>query len=206
MLKRAALPFAESYLEGVCFLDEAWAGSSSDGAKRLRIGKTLVLDTFRDAYRGENAVRAAQYIDIKTSLVNDMLTKVDRASMAVSLEVRVPLLDNNFVTWANALPVHLKQRGRIGKQLMRKLARSRLSEQHVFAPKMGFDMPLSQWLRGELKEMVYSRLVDSDAGASAWLDRAMVANIVRRHMDGVEDHSRVIWSLLFFETWHRTLQ
>ena len=206
MLKRAALPFAESYLEGVCFLDEAWAGSSSDVSKRFQRGKTLVLDMFRNAYRGESAVRAAQYVDIKTSLVNDMLTKVDRASMAVSLEVRVPLLDNDFVTWANALPVHLKQRGSTGKRLMKKLAHSRLSEQHVLAPKMGFDMPLSKWLRGALKEMVHSHLVDRDAGASAWLDRAMVANIVRRHMDGVEDHSRVIWSLLFFEMWRRTLQ
>jgi asparagine synthase (glutamine-hydrolysing) len=135
-----------------------------------------------------------------------MLTKVDRASMAVSLEVRVPLLDNEFVAWANALPVHLKQRGRIGKHLMKKLAHSRLSEQHVLAPKMGFDMPLSQWLRGPLKEIVHSNLVDRDAGASAWLDPAIVANIVKRHMDGVEDHSGVIWSLLFFEMWRRTLQ
>ena len=184
MLKRAALPFAESYLEGVCFLDEAWAGTSSDVSKRFHRGKRLVLDMFRSSYRGESAVRAAQYIDVKTSLVNDMLTKVDRTSMAVSLEVRVPLLDNEFVTWANALPVHFKQRGGIGKHLMKRLAHSRLSEQHVLAPKMGFDMPLSKWLRGALKEMVHSHLLDSDAGASAWLDRAMVANIVRRHMDG----------------------
>jgi asparagine synthase (glutamine-hydrolysing) len=166
----------------------------------------LVLEMFRNAYRGERAVRAAQYVDIKTSLVSDMLTKVDRASMAVSLEVRVPLLDNDFVIWANGLPVSLKQRGSVGKHLMKKLARSRLSEQHLLAPKMGFDMPLSKWLRGPLKEMVYVHLMDSAAGESDWFDRAMVANTIRRHMDGIEDHSRVIWSLLFFEMWRRKLQ
>jgi len=204
MLKRAALPFAESYLEGICFLGDGWMASSSDAAKRLQRGKTLALDLIRDAYRGESAVRAAQYVDIRTSLPNDMLTKVDRASMAASLEVRVPLLDNDFVAWVNGLPVGLKQRGANGKHLMKRLARSRLSEQHVTAPKTGFGMPLAKWLRGALRGLVYTHLVDADAAAYEWLDRRHVAVMVRRHMEGIEDHSHAIWSLLFFEMWRRT--
>lgn len=205
LLNRAALPFADSFLEGACYLDEAWADSPSELAGRLRQGKQKARDMYRQFYRGEHPIRAAQYMDMKTYLPGDILTKVDRTSMAVSLESRVPLLDDGLVKWANNLPVGLKQKNGEGKYLLRRLAAERLSREHVEAPKRGFGIPLQSWLRGPLREMVYDTLLGSAAEHSPWLDRAQTEIMVKRHMDGVQDYSGQIWSLLFFENWRSSL-
>src|SRR6202162_5780449 len=142
------------------------------------------------------------YVDTKTYMVGDILTKVDRMSMATSLEVRVPILDHEFVEWATGLPVEWKIRGGKQKYILRKLAeRVGVPREVLYRPKQGFSLPLVHWMKHELKEVLMILLEPRT------LDRGyFAADGVRKLMD---DHllrgktmTGCIWRLLMFELWH----
>jgi asparagine synthase (glutamine-hydrolysing) len=198
MLERSVLPFPESYLAGVSQLPRIQQRGLFVNPERA-VQQALAL--FGAAHCGGEGVRGAQYTDIKTYLVNDILTKVDRTSMAVSLEVRVPLLDHHILEWANPLPTRLKWRGTKGKYLLRKLAEKRLPAEHLSKPKTGFAIPLDEWFRGPLKELAAATLFDRDATYPRWLRRAAVETLWKRHQERVEGSCALLWSILFFELW-----
>jgi asparagine synthase (glutamine-hydrolysing) len=146
-----------------------------------------------------------QYADLKTYLPGDILTKVDRASMAVSLEVRVPMLDHDLVQWLASVSSSLKLRGREGKYILKKALEPYLPHEILYRPKMGFSMPLRDWFRGPLRERA-KRIVSEGALADTGLfDMRFLKGLVEQHQAGSFDHSSAIWMLLMFEAFLRNV-
>jgi asparagine synthase (glutamine-hydrolysing) len=151
----------------------------------------------------DNPLSMVQYLDLKTYLAGDILTKVDRASMAHALEVRVPLLDHKLVEWMASLPPDLKLHGREGKYLFKKALEPYLPNDILYRPKMGFAVPLSSWFRGPLKQRVQQALLGETLRSSGWFDEAYLHHLVSQHQSGLRDYSAPIWSLLMFEAFLR---
>ena len=151
----------------------------------------------------EHPLSRVQYLDLKTYLVGDILTMVDRASMAHGLEVRVPILDHKLVEWMAGLSPDLKLRGREGKYLFKKSLESRLPREILYRPKMGFAVPLASWFRGPLRERVRSSLLGPVMQESGIFDSGFLRQMVDMHQSGRRDFSSPIWSLLMFEAFQR---
>ncbi len=144
-----------------------------------------------------------QYIDMKTYLPGDILTKVDRASMAHSLEVRVPLLDHKFVEWASGISPDLMLRGKEGKYVLKKSLEKYLPRDVLYRSKMGFAVPLESWFRGPLKKRVRESILGERLSDTGIFDTKHLGNLVDEHQSGKRDHSGAIWSLLMFDAFHR---
>jgi asparagine synthase (glutamine-hydrolysing) len=151
-----------------------------------------------------DALSMVQYLDLKTYLVGDILTKVDRASMAHSLEVRGPFLDYEFIEWAATLPSNLKLRGGTGKYVLKKSLEQLLPDEILYRKKMGFAVPLARWFRGPLRERVRA-LPDSPwLNAEGIFERRGLEQLVTRHLSGQRDFSPGLWSLLMLEGFLRS--
>jgi asparagine synthase (glutamine-hydrolysing) len=143
------------------------------------------------------------YVDFKTWLADDILVKVDRMSMACSLEVRAPLLDHKIIEFAATLPPELKYRGPISKYLLKRHLARRLPAAPVHRQKQGFNLPLAAWLRGELRELARDLLLSPRAEQRGYLRAEAVQGIWQAHQRGTRDHSAQIWALMALELWHR---
>lgn len=139
-----------------------------------------------------------QYLDMKTYLAGDILTKVDRASMAHSLEVRVPLLDHKLVEWISSLPPELKLKGREGKYIFKKGLEPLLPNSILYRPKMGFAVPLAGWFRGPLRQQVSDALLGQEIMDTGIFNQKYLKHLVDQHQSGLRDYSGPIWSLLMF--------
>jgi asparagine synthase (glutamine-hydrolysing) len=146
-----------------------------------------------------------QYLDLKTYLVGDINTKVDRASMAHALEVREPLMDHELVEWLATLPSSLKVRGQEGKYLLKKAMEPHLSQDILYRPKMGFAVPLARWFRGPLRERVRQAVLGPRLAATGWFDRDYLQHLVEAHQSGARDYSAPLWTLLMFEAFLRNV-
>ena len=144
-----------------------------------------------------------QYIDYKTYLVGDINTKVDRASMAHSLEVREPLMDHELIEWQATLPTSLKIRGGEGKYLFKKSMEGVLPDDILYRPKMGFAVPLARWFRGPLRSRVRSTLLGERLLDTGWFERKSIEGLIEGHESGLRDNSASIWNLLMFEAFLR---
>ncbi len=147
----------------------------------------------------DDPLRLAQYLDFKTWLPGDILTKVDRASMAHALEVRVPLLDHRFVAWAFSLPESAKIHGGEGKFVLKRAMEPELPKDILYRRKQGFSVPLRAWFRGPLVPAFEAVLGDSPLLATGWFERDALAGLLREHRAGVRDHGRALWSLLMLD-------
>jgi asparagine synthase (glutamine-hydrolysing) len=156
----------------------------------------------RDA-PARDALARAQYADMKIWLPGDILTKVDRMSMAVSLEAREPLLDHRFVEFAAGLPARMRLRGGTGKCLMKRARRGRLPDPILHRTKMGFVTPVGAWFRGPLAGDAAAIAHGSALARTGWFDAAAIARLAERHRAGREEHGRTLWQLLMLE---RSLQ
>jgi asparagine synthase (glutamine-hydrolysing) len=141
------------------------------------------------------------YADTVVRLPDDMLTKVDRASMAHSLEVRVPFLAHTFVDWAASVPVDLKLRGRTGKYLIRKAVGPWLPPGILDRPKQGFAVPLAGWVRGDLGRYAETLWRDSGAERGGYLEPSAVTAAFAEHRDGRADRSQLLYALAMFALW-----
>jgi asparagine synthase (glutamine-hydrolysing) len=141
------------------------------------------------------------YADTAVRLPDDMLTKVDRASMAHSLEVRVPFLAHTFVDFAATVPVHLKLRGGTGKYLVRKAVEGWLPPGILDRPKQGFAVPLARWVRGDLGRYAEGVWRDAGADAAGVLDPRAVATLFAEHRGGRADRSQILYALAMFALW-----
>ena len=151
----------------------------------------------------EDPLALIQYLDTKTYLVGDINTKVDRASMAHSLEVREPLMDHKLVEWLATLPSSLKLRGGEGKLLLKKAFEPKLPDDVLYRPKMGFAVPLARWFRGPLKSRVRDAVLGERLADTGWFDRRCLEQLIDAHQSGARDHSAPLWTLLMFEAFLR---
>jgi asparagine synthase (glutamine-hydrolysing) len=151
----------------------------------------------------DHPLSLVQYLDMKTYLVGDILTKVDRASMAHALEVREPLLDHRLVEWWSSLPPDLKLRGTQGKYLLKKAMRPYLPADILDRPKMGFGVPLADWFRGPLRQRLRSAILGPILADSGLFDQRYLTHLVEHHQSGLKDYSASLWSLLMFEAFLR---
>jgi len=177
---------------------------SADFAHELRDADPLV--DFRIAYQAcgsPDPLDRALYVDVKTYLVDDIMTKVDKMSMAVSLESREPLLDHRLLELAATIPSSLKLKNGRSKYLLRRLLERRIPKSIVDRPKHGFSAPIARWLRGPLAPMVDALLTDGRLRDRGLFDEAAVARLWREHRDDGADHCHRLWSLVMLELWFR---
>jgi len=168
------------------------------------LGGYDTLDVFRAHYERANTndlLSRIQYLDIKTYLADDILAKVDRASMAVSLEVRAPLLDHQLMEKVARIPSTLKLKGRTGKYIFKKAMAPTLPDDILHRRKQGFAIPLGQWFRQELREVTEKTLFGSSDGI---LEPAYLTKIWKQHQRGHYDRSAHLWSVLMFRKWKDT--
>lgn len=151
----------------------------------------------------DDPLSVIQYLDFKTYLPGDILTKVDRASMAHALEVRVPLLDHKLVEWVSGLPSSYKLRGSEGKFIFKKALEPLLPNDILYRQKKGFSIPLASWFRGPLRQRVREALTGARMAETGIFNMRFVSELVEQHQSGRSDHSAAIWSLLMFESFLR---
>jgi asparagine synthase (glutamine-hydrolysing) len=123
--------------------------------------------------------------------------------MANSLEVRVPMLDHEFVEWAATLPSQLKMRAGEGKYVLKKAVAERVPREVIYRPKMGFSVPIARWFREELRETLRTRLLGGSLPDTGVFAMDAIATLVSQHQSGLRDHSPVLWSLLIYESFNR---
>ena len=144
-----------------------------------------------------------QYVDIKTYLPDDILTKVDRASMAVSLEVRAPLLDHHYMERVASIPSRLKLRGRKGKYIFKKAMNPLLPPEILNRRKQGFAVPLARWFRRELKDFAYETIFSSP---DDMLDPVFLKTVWDQHQKGIYNRAACLWTVLIYKKWKETFR
>jgi len=167
-------------------------------------GKKPAESTFEMAFNetaGWPPLSKLMYVDQKTYLPDDMLTKVDRASMAASLEIRVPLLDHRVVEYSASLPDQLKYKNGTGKYVLKKLLAQYVPETLFERPKRGFGVPIDQWFRNELKPLLCDYLSPNRIKKEGMFDHKLVEEKIKDHLHGKANHQYPLWALLMWEMW-----
>lgn len=192
----------EAYMHSVSIAkDDQRNALFSEGLKReLQAYKAIeTFNYYAKRSPTQDPLSLIQYIDMKTYLVGDILTKVDRASMAHALEVRVPLLDHKFVEWISGLPAELKLHGQQGKYIFKKSLEPYLPHDILYRSKMGFGVPLSNWFRGPLRERLHASISEGGLSNCGLFNPDYLKKLVSQHQSGARDHSAILWTLLMFE-------
>ena len=196
----------EGYFHTVSILRDPMRAELFSPAFRTALGGYQARQVFDEhALRSntDDPLALVQYLDVKTYLVGDINTKVDRASMAHSLEVREPLMDHELVDWLATLPSSVKVRGQEGKFLLKKAMEPKLSADILYRPKMGFAVPLARWFRGPLKQRVRQAVLGPRLASTGWFNRTYLQHLVDAHQSGARDYSAPLWALLMFEAFLR---
>jgi asparagine synthase (glutamine-hydrolysing) len=196
---------------------EGWSGVTALVQEDLR--HRMYAPEFRlglQGYRGIDVLRRhaaaaptddplglVQYLDMKTYLAGDILTKVDRASMAFGLEVRVPFLDHTLVEWMTGLPNTMKIRDGEGKWILKKSLEPHLPKEILYRRKQGFAVPLATWFRGPLRARVRDTLNGPRLGDSGVFDQGFLLRLAEEHDRERQDHSAAIWAVLMFDAFLR---
>ncbi|MDZ7713546.1 MAG: XrtA/PEP-CTERM system amidotransferase [Rhodovibrio sp.] len=192
---------ADGYFHSVCVVADAHREALYAPAFKRELQGYRAVERIRQVMAAaptDDPISRVQYTDLKTYLPGDILTKVDRASMAHALEVRVPILDHKFAEWTGTIPAGAKLKGREGKAIFKKALEPLLPEEVLYRPKMGFGVPLSGWFRGPARERVLASLKGEALRGSGLFEVAAIDRLVDRHMSGLSDHTQPIWALLMF--------
>lgn len=188
-----------------------WLGSFTTAQKCQLLQPWTQLqekDTYHIAFQhqqrsqAQDALNQLLYCDMKLYLEGDILAKVDRASMANSLEVRVPLLNHTLVEYVAQMPHSLKLRGLTTKYILRRVLRDRLPKNIISRRKKGFNMPVAKWLAGPLRPLVEEMLSPTRLQREGFLDAGYVQSLWQEHSQGKKDHRKLLWTLLVFELWY----
>jgi asparagine synthase (glutamine-hydrolysing) len=148
-----------------------------------------------------NVIERMQYADINFYLAEDILTKVDRAAMAVSLETRAPFLDPRVAQFAASIPVEYKLKGKNGKLILKEAVKELLPHEILHRPKKGFGIPIAEWLKGRLNPMLHDLLAPDRLNRQGLFDPAYVQNLITEHETGRASHHKELWTLLVFQLW-----
>jgi asparagine synthase (glutamine-hydrolysing) len=200
---------ADAYYWDLCFMKPraAQALMGHDTSKDVR--STALFEAVTAPYRrcpSRDPVQKAEYADLKIYLPNDVLVKVDRMSMQHSLEVRCPLLDRRLVELAFRIPQSLKQAGRTGKHLLKRIASHRLPPALLKLPKRGFTAPVGQWIADAYRGQFESEVLMPDSAVASLIDIAVARRMFAEHVRREADHSYALWALWILERWSRTAQ
>ncbi len=193
---------AEAYLHGVSIFPDTGRQQLFSADLKRELAGYEAAEVFRRHLGGKSfpdPLSMIQYLDYQTYLPGDILTKVDRASMAHSLEVRVPFLDYRFVEWAAHLPSGLKLAGGEGKAILKRALEPLLPREILYRRKMGFAVPLDVWFRGSLEERMTASLEGDTLVNCGLFEPAFLRSIARDHRTGRRNYSAVLWALLMFE-------
>ena len=199
----------EGYREIISFFNDAERNSLFSGNLKQQLQGYHAKEVL--AHHAANAptddpLSKILYLDMKTYLVDDILTKVDRVSMAHSLEVRVPLLDHKFVEWASGIPSEWKLKGDEGKHIFKSALRSHLSDDILYRPKQGFAIPVADWFRGPLKGHLEARILGPELLDTGLFEEQALKSLVSDHLAGRRDVSMPLWALSMFESFVRRME
>jgi asparagine synthase (glutamine-hydrolysing) len=205
----ASLTDRDRYLDGISFLPalhrerDLFTREFLDSAERLP-DPLLEWQRIYDGAPARDRLSRLLYLDTKTYLNSDILTKVDRMSMATSLEVRVPLLDHELVEWVTSLPVEWKFRSGVRKHILKKLAeRLGIPPALLHRRKQGFQLPLVEWMRSETKAKFWGVLLESRTLQRGYFKPEAVRTVIDEHVRGRRNRSGMLWRMLVMELWHR---
>jgi asparagine synthase (glutamine-hydrolysing) len=205
-LRHVAHNQAGRYVESVSFFqaDELEALLTPDVRAMLgpERASATALNRFAESTQLSWPSRMMRF-DFQTYLPEDILTKVDRMSMAHSIESRVPLLDHEVVSFAASLPAHMKLRGVARKRVLKQAAAAVLPAEVFARPKHGFGVPIGVWFRESLRDFVVDTLQSPRARQRGYFEPHFVDRVIREHLTGRRDHTLRLWQLLMFELWHR---
>jgi asparagine synthase (glutamine-hydrolysing) len=189
----------------------SWFGSFSIDQHDKLFTKDVLAKTEADIYRGvrelvdgsdaRSVVERMQYADINYYLAEDILTKVDRAAMAVSLETRAPFLDPRVAQFAASIPVEYKLRGKHGKVILKEAMKDLLPHDILHRPKKGFGIPIAEWLKGRLNSLMHDMLAPERLTSQGLFNADYVQRLIREHETGAASHHKELWTLLVFQLW-----
>jgi asparagine synthase (glutamine-hydrolysing) len=197
-----AMDSVEGYHNSISILraDEREKLFSADFKQKLKGYNSLeVFRRYQQKTTALDPLKAVQYIDLKTYLVGDILTKVDRASMAHSLEVRVPFLDHKFIEWAFKLKTSANLANGVGKLTLKKTLEPHLPEDVLYRKKMGFAVPLADWFRGPLQQKLQDSVLSERMLGCGIFAPAQLQRLVKDHISGLKDNSAALWTLMMFD-------
>ncbi len=201
-----ARDLTEGYFHGVSINNDRVRNQLFSSAFKSRLQGYRAVEVMRGHAKDaptDDPLSLIQYIDMKTYLPGDILTKVDRASMAHALEVRVPLLDHQFVEWVSGLPSSCKLRNGEGKHVFKKALQPYLSEDILYRKKQGFSIPLAAWLRGPLAGAMKAAVLNPALLDTGIFNPNYLRQMVDEHQSQVKDHSTTLWSVLMFDAFLR---
>jgi asparagine synthase (glutamine-hydrolysing) len=198
-------PLEQSYA-GVSFYDTKQKHNLYSQSFKIEAAENDVFKTLAPYYgytMGQDLQSKMQYIDIKTWLVDDLLIKADRMSMAASLELRVPFLDHRFLELAANMPSQYRNKKNQSKYIIKKAMEPYLDDEILYRKKQGFPTPLAIMFQGDLKDFV-SDIIDSDlAHSREYFNPQEVKRLLTEHIEGIQDHHKILWQLLVLELWFR---
>jgi asparagine synthase (glutamine-hydrolysing) len=203
-LQAASLPKTDCYLRWVSVFDASAKRqlySESFGLATANIHARDLLDPWFARVNGAGIIDAALQADIMTYLPNDLLVKVDIATMAVSLEARSPFLDHHVIEFAASLPEKLKLRGLTTKYLLKRFLRKLLPAENLQRRKMGFGVPISHWFRGALQPFLRETILSEKALNRGLFRPQEIKRLVDLHTRSERDYSQQLWTLLMLELW-----
>ncbi len=189
----------------------SWFGSFSIDEQQSLLNKDVLAQTSSDIYRdakdllkicdAENEIEQMQFLDINFYMAEDILTKVDRASMAVSLEVRAPFLDPRVAQFAANIPLEYKLKGNKGKYILKKAVEPLLPKNILNRPKKGFGIPIADWLKGRLNPLMHDLLAPVRLKNQGLFNVEFVQKLIKEHETNTASHHKQLWTLLVFQHW-----
>ncbi|MEK6288261.1 MAG: asparagine synthase (glutamine-hydrolyzing) [Acidobacteriota bacterium] len=199
-------PAGERYLRWTSAISEELKAELCTTAFLARTSAAKAIGYVQPWFEGNgntDIVDRALMADTSHYLPNDLLVKVDIATMAVSLEARSPFLDHHLVEFAASLPARYKLRGLTTKYLLKNALKGLLPAENLTRRKMGFGVPIGRWFRGELKGFLPETILSERALGRGYFNREVVSHLVEAHVDGRRDYAHQLWTLLMLELWHR---
>jgi len=194
-----AMTSSEAYLNSMSKLRSDERNSIYSDSFKKKLNNYSSNQVFSDVLEGKSfsdPLKEIQYLDYKTWVTGDINTKVDRASMAHSLEVRVPILDHKFVEWAFSVPSSLNLTNGEGKAIFKKELEPHVPNDNLYREKMGFSIPLAQWLRGPLREKMTLLLTSKTFDQTGIFNVDTIQKLISEHLSGKSDHAAALWTLM----------
>lgn len=205
-LRNISLDPASRYVDSISFFHPDLQHELLSNQMRNALKHYNSSDKYVETYNASNAqdhTARLLHLDSKTYLPGDILAKVDRMSMALSLESRVPFLDHTLIEYATRIPIHLKLNGLTTKHILKQAVTGLIPEEIIHRRKQGFDVPIREWFKHDLRPMLHDILLDRKTRERGYFNERAITSIIKEHERGRRNYARHLWGLLTFELWHR---